>query len=248
MHKLLSFLLFTVLVVPGPALAQASTATETTAIVNGAGSVTRPADMATLNVNVLTNDDDSATATSKNNEIFAAVKAAWVPLGVSDADIKTTYYNVSFVPRPVVMTDARPAMPTATYPIQYQPRYGYVVSRQLQIAILTLANVGKIVDTSVAANVSNINGVQYSLIDRKAANEAALTLALEDAASQARSLAAASGMHIVRVKTFQVGQAYAGPVPGPNRVILSDVKRVATDLPPSTVDVRANVTVTYVLK
>jgi hypothetical protein len=127
-------------------------------------------------------------------------------------------------------------------------RYGYNVNRQLSITIARVADVGAVIDAAVKAGVTNVNGVQYGLKDRAAANEAALALALADAANQAKIVAAASHMRVGGIKQIQVGQTYAGPIPAPMRVMSSPGVGVPTEITPTAVDVRATATVTYYLK
>jgi uncharacterized protein YggE len=135
------------------------------------------------------------------------------------------------------------------YPYPGGARYGYNVNRQLSIAVSRIGDVGAVVDAAVKSGVTSVNGVQYSLKDRNAANEAALALALADAANQAKVVAAASHMRLGGIKQIQVGQTYGGPVPMPMRAMSANgVAGVPTEITPSAVDVRATATVTYYLK
>jgi uncharacterized protein YggE len=130
-------------------------------------------------------------------------------------------------------------------------RYGYLVNRQLSISVSRVADIGAVVDAAVKAGVTNVNGVQYGLKDRASANEAALALALADAASQAKVVAVASHMRLGGIKNIQVGPSYGGPIPlsAPIRIMSTDgVANVPTQFTPATVDVRATATVTYYLK
>lgn len=216
--------------------------TGTTAVVTGQGVVTRPADSATINLALVSSDDASETAASKNNAAYDGLLAKVGPLGVGPNDVKTTYYNLVFNPRPA---DARPPTAQPVYP--YQPRFGYVVTRQLLLTVSNGSNVGKIVDAAIASGVTNINGISYGLGDRASANEAALAAAIENAATQARAVAAASHMRIVGIKQIQVNNG-GNPMPMPVRYPMATGQPVATQIPPATVDVRATVTVTYELK
>ena len=92
--------------------------------------------------------------------------------------------------------------------------------------------------------------MQYGLKDRNAATDAALALALADAANQAKVVAAASHMRLGGIKQIQVGPSYGGPVPVPMRTmstsgVTTACRRRSRRL---AVDVRATATVTYYLK
>ncbi|MDP9106495.1 MAG: SIMPL domain-containing protein [Candidatus Eremiobacteraeota bacterium] len=254
-HRLAIALAALITVLPAASFAQTTASSPpneaTTAVITGQGAVSRAPDMATLNASIQTNDDVSANAASKNNAVLAALTTALGALHVDASDIKTTYYNVSFVPRPVQPpAQSATAVLQPAYPYPYQGRYGYVVNRQLSITVARVADVGAVVDAAVKAGVTNVNGVQYGLKDRKSATDAALALALEDAASQAKVVAAASHMRVGSIKQIQVGPSYGGgPMPVPMRSIANVIGTgVPTEITPTAVDVRATATVTYYLK
>ena len=234
---------------PVPAVAQSRvplpSEAGTTAVITGQGVVSRPPDMATINVNVTTNDDASAVATARNTAVYTALTAALAPLGVDGGQIKTTYYNLVFTPRAVDVKDNRP-VPAPISP--FQQRFGYVVSRQMQINVTTVANVGKIVDATVGAGATSVNNVVFGLADRTSANQEALELAVADAAAQANVLARASHMRIAGIKQIAVNANNNFPGPGPMRSAFSAPQISGVDLPPTAVDVRSSVTVTYLLK
>jgi uncharacterized protein YggE len=249
-------------VLPAAAFAQATASSPssdgTTVVITGQGVVQRPPDMATVSSSIATNDDVAATATAKNNAIYNALVAALAQLHIDAADIKSTFYNVSYNPRPVPSPAPLGATPPSpligtilqSYPYPYPgARYGYLVNRQLSISVAHVSDVGAVIDAAVKAGVTNIGGVQYSLKDRSAANEAALALALGDAANQAKVVASASHLRLGGIKQIQVGQQYSGgPAPMPMRVMQDGMAPVPTQIAPSAIDVRASVTVTYVLK
>jgi uncharacterized protein YggE len=256
-HRLAIALAALVTVSPAASFAQAAGSSPssdgTTAVITGQGLVSRPPDTATISASIQTNDDAAATATSKNNGAVAALTSALGALHVDPADIKTTYYNVSFNPRPVpVPMPVAPApmgQSIAVYPYPGGARYGYNVNRQLSIMVSRVSDVGAVVDAAIKSGVTNVNGVQYGLKDRAPANEAALALALADAANQAKVVAAASHMRLGGIKQIQVGQTYGGPVPMPMRAMpASGVAGIPTEITPAAVEVRASVTVTYYLK
>ncbi|MDQ6942578.1 MAG: SIMPL domain-containing protein [Candidatus Eremiobacteraeota bacterium] len=253
-NRLAAALAMLLTVLPAAAFAQAAGAASssdgTTAVITGQGVVSRSPDMATVSASIQSNDDVATNATSKNNAALAALTSALGALHIDPADIKTTYYNVSFNPRPVPPTPSPAGLiAQPVYPFPGGARYGYNVNRQLSIAVSRVSDVGGVVDAAVKSGVTNVNGVQYSLKDRAAANEAALALALADAANQARVVASASHMRLGGIKQIQVGQSYGGPVPMPMRAMPSSgVAGVPTEITPTAVDVRASVTVTYYLK
>jgi uncharacterized protein YggE len=221
----------------------------TTAIITGQGTVSRAPDTATISVSLQTNDAVSTTATSKNNAAFAALTSALGALHVEPADIKTTYYNVSFNPGPMPTPIAAGAIVQPAYPYPGPQRYGYNVNRQVSITVSQVRDIGAVVDAAVKSGVTAVNGVQYGLKDRAPANEAALALALADAANQAKVVASATHMRLAGIKQIQAGQQYNAPYPPPVRIMSPNgIGGVPTDIAPAAVEVRASVTVTYYLK
>jgi uncharacterized protein YggE len=173
-------------------------------------------------------------------------------LGVDEKNLTSTYYTVTFFPRPSASPDPRPPTPTpfAAYQVP-QLRFGYVASRTLQITVTNVANAGAVVDAALAAGATSVGSVQFSLLDRRAAYEEALAAAIRDAASQARVAAAASRLQIAGVKQIQVGSTSAGPQTLPTGPLLQRSTTrtgTATDLRPAAIEVRASVTVIYLLK
>jgi uncharacterized protein len=253
-HRLAVALAALVTMLPAASLAQAagssSSGDGTTAVITGQGVVSRPPDMATIGASIQSNDDVATNAQSKNNATLAALTSALAVLHIDAADVKTTYYNVTFNPRPAVTpSPAGALMQPPPYPYPGGPRYGYNAIRQLSIAISRVSDVGAVIDAALKAGVTSLNGVQYGLKDRAPANEAALAAALADAANQAKVVAAASHMRLGGIKQIQVGQSYGGSTPMPMRTISNVISTgTPTEIAPTGVEVRASVTVTYYLK
>lgn len=251
---------------PMPVAADASDGP--TIVISMQGVASRPPDVASLNVSIVTNDDASAVATSKNNAIYDALRAKLSELGIAEAAIKTSYFNVSFTPRPgTVYASPAPTMrplPPATaapmtpsplsYPNPtYVPRYGYVATRQLAVTVAAVANAGAVVDAALAAGVTTVSNVQFQLVDKRAAYDEALARALKDAGGQAQAVATAGGMHLGPVKNVRVSPALLNQQlvgtqsTAPRGAAVSAPRNAGTDLRPAPVEVRADVTVTYSL-
>ena len=219
-------------------------------VITGQGVASRPPDVATLSAGIVTNDDDSAAAAAKNAAIYDALKTRLRALGVDEKNLTSTSYTVTFFPRPGATPDPRPPTPTpfAAYQVP-QLRFGYVASRTLQISVTNVANAGAAVDAALAAGATSVSGVQFSLLDRRAAYAEALAAAIKDAANQAEVVAAASRLHVAGIKQIQVGQNVAGPPPpAPGPLRSSTSPSAGTELRPAPIDVRASVSVTYLLK
>ena len=191
--------------------------------VTGQGSVDRTPDQATVSFSIVTNDDVAARATSANNTAYNALVARLRALGIDAAAIKTSSYYLTY--------NQRPPQPNP----QFQPRYGYVVTRGVTVTSNRTDQAGAIVDAGVAAGVSNVNGVSFGLRDSRGAYRAALAAAVADAEAQAQALAAAARVRIVRVVSISAGSF---SVPRPYAIMA----RMAAPVPPAPVptDIQAS--------
>ncbi len=212
--------------------------------VSGEGVVTRSPDMAAVNVSIETNADAASAALSDNNRKFDDLKNRMHGLGIADGDINASTYNVNFNPPQPSPEGAAVARPI---PYPNGQRYGYVVTRSITLKVRKVNEAGKVIDESIAAGATNVNGVEFSVSDQRGAYAAALRAAVEDAQSQARAMAGAAHMRIVRIRSMQSGYApgpilmraaqarSAGPMPAPAPTVVK----------PENLDVRANVTIVY---
>ena len=201
--------------------------------VTGQGTITRDPDRATLAVTIVTSNDVASTSSSQNNAIYNALLAHLRTIGITQPAIRTTSYAITFVPKPAETATYRP------------PHTGYVVSRALAITIDNLSLVGRATDAAVAAGVEQIDGVSFGLRNERAAYAAALAAAVNDAAMQASTLAAAAHMHLGAIQTMYTGAPRQPPLP--LRALAAAAPNVPTEIPPSQIEVHATVTVTYTL-
>ncbi|GAC1504088.1 MAG: hypothetical protein NVS1B14_09830 [Vulcanimicrobiaceae bacterium] len=165
-------------------------------------------------------------------------------IGVTDAQIRTLSYNVNWVPPqlPQPESQGRPV----EYPY-YGPHPGYTVMREIQVTLSDLNLVGNVIDQALLARVTNVNGVVYTNSQERTLYATALKMAIQDAQRQARAMAEASNLRIVRLRSLQTGY-YAQPmVMRSMDAAPARAQGIPTQITPGNLDVRANVTATYVL-
>jgi uncharacterized protein YggE len=201
-----------------------------TLTVTGEGSVSRPPDRAQVAFSIETTNADAATATRDNNRIDDALNAALARIGVPSTAVATNGYGLSYVPRP-----------TRPDPANDQ-RYGYTVTRSVTVTLDAIDRAGAVVDAGVSAGVTNVNGVAFTLRDPHAAQRAAQTAALDDAAQQARALAGTAGVRIVRILAIAPGST---PRPMPVMRMALAASAAPTTIDPGALTVQAEVTVRY---
>ena len=206
------------------------------------GVVERAPDQAKLSVQIVTNDDNATVSSSRNNDIYNAMKAKLGALALSSDAIRTLSYNVQFIPHP----------PRGLPPEQQQPRYGYVTTRAVQITSSPIENIGKVVDAATSAGVTDVGNITFDLKDRKSAYDAALASAMGDVRKQAAVIASAGGFTLVRIRDVSVGSPF---VPGVTADRFAVTARAApmpatpTEIEPSgPIRVTAHVSVTYTIR
>jgi uncharacterized protein YggE len=224
----LSTLALCALLAAGPAAADPRH--PATLTVTGEASVTRAPDRAVVSFGVVTTNDDSSKATAANAAITAAIGAGLAKLGIPAAAITTSGYGLNYNPRPSKPDPAN------------DQRYGYTVSRTIDVTVDAVDRAGAIVDAGVAAGASGVNGVSFGLRDPHAAQRAAQTAALADAVLQARALAAAAGEQLVRILAIEpAGVGGARPLMRMSALAAS----APTTIDPGNLTVQAQVTLRY---
>jgi uncharacterized protein YggE len=201
--------------------------------VTGEATVSQAPDRASLNVSIVTNSDEAQSATSQNNATYAAVVGRLGGIGIEERDVRTSSFNISFVPKPEATAQYKP------------PRTGYIVTRELTVTIDNLALVGRAIDAAVAAGATQIDGVRYGLRDSETAYAKALSAAMHDAGVQAAALAESAHLRLGSIQSIAAGRTLPGaPVP----LLRVAAAQASTTIPPSNVEIHASVVVTYGLQ
>jgi uncharacterized protein YggE len=117
---------------------------------------------------------------------------------------------------------------------------GYTARNMVEVTTADLPSVGALIDTAMQAGANNIQRLEFSLKDRRAARAQALREATAAARADAETIASALGVKIVRVLSAQEGGE------PPVRPMMMGMARMeaapATPIEPGTLEVRATVT------
>jgi len=219
---------------PGSARAAGFPPPPATLTVTGEAAVARAPDRAVVSFSVQTNDADSGAATAANAAIANALTARMLRLGLTAADVATSAYGLGYNPRP-----SRPD------PASDQ-RYGFTVTRAIDVTVDAVDRAGAVVDAGVAAGATGVNDVRFVVRDPHAAQRAAQTAAVDDATAQARALAAAAGVRLVRILSITPGGEAAPP--GLMRMEPMAMTAAApTTIDPGNLTVSAQVTLRYAI-
>jgi len=242
----LSLVLLAILPVAASAQVAGPASSTPSIIVSGSASVSREPDVARVTISIETNADRAADATQENARLAGRVRAAIESLGIPAKSISTEFYNLRYQPRPEPTGTPQLRRPVGA-PMNDAIRYGYVVTHGLTVTAKP-NRVGTVIDAAIKAGATSVGGVSYDVSDRHAAYLEALRRAVADAASQARAVAAASGVHLGRILYVYAGgeRTIAPPVPF---AIRSEAAAgpIPTEIAPGAIRIYASVNVTYAL-
>lgn len=204
-----------------------------TLTVSGDGTVTRAPDRVAVAFRIESVEAQAVRATAENTTVTNALHDALTKLGIAPASIATTSYGISYNPPP-------------PQPDPHQaPRYGYIVERVVTVTVDRVDLAGPIVDAGVGAGVTGVAGVSFQLRDPRTAQRAALTAALADAQDQARTVASAAGVRLVRLVEIAPNGSVSRPVPLLAGAARFAAAAVPTQIEPGDLTAHATVTLRY---
>ncbi|HTW83118.1 MAG TPA: SIMPL domain-containing protein [Candidatus Sulfotelmatobacter sp.] len=201
--------------------------------VTGVGVVERAPDRAIVTFGIITNDDRAAAATSANNAAYAALAAKLDALGVRGPSLRTLSFGITFQPRPPVPNP------------QSGERYGFVVTRNVSATTDDVNQVGALIDAGVAAGVTNVDGVAFTVRDERTVERTAQAAAVADAAAQAEAIAAAAHVRLTGIASIGSQPVFYQPQPIAFRMADTYQANVPTNVQPGSLSIRQTVTVVY---
>ena len=211
-----------------------TTPSEHTIAVQGNGKVTVVPDLATIQLGVLSEQPTAKAAREAAATAMTAVVAAIKGLGIADKDIATSVVALN---------------PVYDYPTNGSQRIrGYQLSNMVTVTVRNLDVLSDVLDQSVAAGATSVNGISFDVANRAAAEAQAREAAVRDAKARADTLATTAGVHITGVASISetvsnpiwYGVAYSAAGAAPS-------KDASTPVMPGSTDVTIQVSVTYVI-
>lgn len=203
-----------------------------TITVSAQGSAEADPDTAILRLAVESTSPDATAARTQVAENVSAVTQALLDLGIEDAQIRTTDYRIYH-------DDRRPAKEMESEAPVFRARH------TLQVEIDDVDMVGQAIDAAVDAGATDIHDVRYTLAEdtRMDLRNEALTAAMENARSQADTLAESGELTITGVHDIATAD-YSGPVYR-YETAYDGAAGASTEISSGPVSVTAQVTVTY---
>lgn len=195
------------------------------------GRSNRVPDLAVFSAGVVTHGITASEALGGNSRQMDQVVAALKRSGIADRDIQTS--SISLSPRwnnpeaeaqRVARGTRQPYVPT-----NEPPRIiGYEARNSVQVRVRKLGEMGKIIDTLIAAGANEVNGPSFTLDDQSAALDEARVEAVATGKQRAELYARAAGMRVVRLLSMSEGGGYY-PV---QQIVVTGSRMSAPGAPP----------------
>ncbi len=206
--------------------------------VRGAAQLEKPADELRIRVGVVTESDEATIALRENSRQMNDVIDALKKTGLTDKEYQTSQFQI----QPMYTRRPRQA------PVDWKPKIvGYRVSNSLNVKTEKLELAGELIQAANEAGANSIDSISFGLADPRTHRGEAIRAATANALTDARTLADAAGLRLVRVLSITLDQA-AAPRPIPIQRMSAGMAMAEAAPPPiqpGDVTVHANVTVVY---
>lgn len=196
----------------------------------GVGTARATPDTARVEIGVETEADTTADALAENNTQVQRVIDRIQQLGVEEADIQTSSFNIS-----------------PSYNRDGDEITGYTVRNTVNVTIRDLAQAGDVLDEVVAVGANRVFGISFSVDDPAALQETARAAAVANARARAEQLADAAGVTLgdVLVITENIG---AGPPVPVLSAPSADTAAESVPVQSGQQEISASVQITYALQ
>lgn len=203
--------------------------------VTGNAVITAAPDIARITLGVETSNTSADKAAAENADRMASVLEALKNLGLSNAEISTSGYNIYSYSDPYQRTATDEAIVTT-----------YNVHNRINITTKNLEQVGKIVDVAVKAGANQVQGVSFDLADKQELQLQALDVAIKQAVSKAEVMAASAGVTLAGI--VSVNEEYGTYVPRNESMLMRGAAydlSAETSINPGEIEVSVQVTMVF---
>lgn len=205
--------------------------------VSGSGEVRLAPDLATVQLGVVSQQENARNAQQEASRIAQGILGAVAALDVPREAVQTS----QLVLTPVYeQPGPRQQFPT-------EPRIvGYQASNVVSVRLEDLEKIGPVIDAGIDAGANQVQGVSFQLQDDGEARERAMRRAVREARSKAAAMAEALEVTLGPVLDAQEGGVtIARPEFAQARMMAMDSRSAETPVSPGEITVSANVTLRY---
>lgn len=210
-----------------------TTTKSTTFDVVGTGKASAKVDSAVVTAGVSATGTTVKEVQDKINEINTKVAAAVKALGIDQADIQTSNYDVN---------------PTYDYASGSQRITGYNANTNLQIKIKDIAKLSSVIDASTQAGATNVRQDALQTTDTTQAENEARQKAVAEAKKKAETAAKVAGFQLGKLINYSEGLGDNG---GPRPYLMATDKAAGgapTAIEPGSNEVVVTVTLSYEIR
>ncbi|MFH0978712.1 MAG: SIMPL domain-containing protein [Candidatus Woesearchaeota archaeon] len=200
-------------------------------IVTGSAQMEVAPDQAVIFVSVETTAKTSLESQQSNALTSEQVLAALKAIGLDDKSMQTSAYSIT---------------PEYYYPQNGPPQLtDYKTTNTLKLTIHDVAKVGQIIDTASSSGANRIDNIQFQLSDSTSERmrQVVLNNAVGNAKLKAIAMVSALSLSLGEVK--QISESSYQVVPFVYQLSKDTAAQSATPIQPGTVEVSAQVSVTY---
>jgi uncharacterized protein YggE len=205
---------------------------EPVVVTTGQATVTVAPDRAFVIVAAQSSSRNSLDAQRQNAEAMNLVLQKIQQAGVPKEAIKTIGYDLQ---------------PEFDYANGRQTFRGYVALSPVEVRLDEVDRVGVVIDAAAGGGATSIGGIRFDVRNRESVEREALRLAVADARARADAMAAGAGRVIDRVVRIEENGPTDFPVPM-MRMAAQAADQAPTPIAPSTVEIRARVSLTASLR
>jgi len=207
---------------------------EHTITVSGEGKVTVSPDIATVRLGVVLERDTAKGARQAAAAAMTGVIDALHKLAIDDKDIATSTVSLN---------------PTFDYTNNAgTPKIrGYQLSNVVTVTVRDLDKLGDVLDNTIVAGATSVDGISFDVADRAAAEAQAREAAVKDAKAKADTLAKGVGVSITGVSSMSEtvqSPIFYGGMAAPAAAGAADA---STPVSPGTTDVTIDVQVVFLI-
>lgn len=153
------------------------------------------------------------------------------------------------LPADAIRTLAYEIHPEFDYVEGKQRLRGYVARNTIEVRLDTLDRVGEMLDLIVGSGASVVTGLRFDRKDRTALEREALKQAVADALARAEAAAAGAGQAVARIQRIEESRVTVQPPQPLLQAMRAEAAAVAeTPITPGEIEIRAQVTLTAILK
>lgn len=200
-------------------------------VAKGEGTLIVPPDRVRINLGVETKNVSSDVAAAQNAELMNRTMKALLATGLKSEAIQNKLYSLEIPSEDFLVR----ALTKEEKPSEY------VATSSVTIELNATEDVGKLIQTAIAAGSNKIGSIRFYLNDPSPEESKALAKAISNAKTKAEMMAQAAGVELGRILEISEGysSSYAAEAPAP----VAGESQI--QIKPQMIEVSADVTLTY---